>query len=142
MRAIVSGKKRLMARRGGRERQIGLKKSNGSRQSAQRYCALQAVEPHGATSSVRVDPQRGHGTRLRLRNGARPRTSIVTGAPMVADPGGAMPYSLNRRCACADNQDDDHGGESIVSMRALRTPISASAWRTVSMITSVAGHPL
>jgi hypothetical protein len=37
-----------------------LKRSNGSRHALQRHCALHGVEPKRLTSTVSLDPHKGH----------------------------------------------------------------------------------
>jgi len=57
-----------------------LKRSNGSRQDLQRHCALHGVEPKRLTSSVSIDPQRGH-ERLKAYGIAPPNPSAVAECP-------------------------------------------------------------
>jgi hypothetical protein len=49
----------------------------------QRYCALQAVEPKRASSTVRADPQFGHRTTFRDRSNAIGATLALPCVPVA-----------------------------------------------------------
>jgi hypothetical protein len=49
-----------------------LNRSNGSRQELQRHCALHGVEPNRLTSTVSVDPHKGHSEVADWDGGAMP----------------------------------------------------------------------
>ncbi len=76
--------------------------------------------------------------------GAAPRgTSRITATPDDATaPGGAIPYSRSLRRPSALIQSVLHGGASTIRTSASAKPPSASARRTSSAITRVAGQPV
>ena len=133
---------------------------------------MQGVEPCSDRRSTAADPQRGQAidsappageavaaiaaaAAVAAGVGAVPGTGCGTGGrgprgihrpvappPGAAAPGGAMPYSRSLRRPSALIQSVLQGGASTVRTSASGKPPCASARRTSSAITRVAGQPV
>src|SRR5690606_33034331 len=111
----------------------------GSRHAWHRRSALHAVALNRDTSSVSVEPHRGH----RTRDGGGTNVSGTGPEPWRRTrPGGAIPASASLRRPSAVIQSLDHAGRSTVRTSTRGYPARWRAWTGSSRMVSSAGHPV